>query len=102
MKYNKLVRDKVVEYLKEIDKNPSYHKANEKEYLEKLKEKLQEEVNEYLENPTKEELADILEIIYALCKYEKISKKELENVRKMKAKTKGKFLERIILDEADN
>ena len=101
MKYNKLVRDKVIEYLKEIDKNPVYHKADEKEYWGKLKEKLQEEVKEYLENPTKEELADILEIVYALCKYQKINKKELENIRKSKSKIKGKFLERIILDEAE-
>ena len=102
MKYNKLVRDRVIEYLKEIGKSPSYHKAGEKEYFKKLKEKLKEEVEEYLKENTKEELADILEIIYAICNYKKISRKELENVRKIKAKTKGKFLERIILDEADN
>ncbi len=101
MKYNKLVRDKVIGYLKGIGKNPVYHKADEKEYFEKLKEKLQEEVKEYLKNPTKEELADILEVIHAICNYKKISKKELENVRKVKAKIKGKFLERMILEEAE-
>jgi ADP-ribose pyrophosphatase YjhB (NUDIX family) len=44
-------------------------------------------------------LADILEIIYAICDFKKIDKKELEKLRKKKAKERGKFKRRIILDE---
>jgi predicted house-cleaning noncanonical NTP pyrophosphatase (MazG superfamily) len=64
-----------------------------------LKQKLKEEVEEFLKTPNKEELADILEVIYAICDFKKIEKKELEKLRKKKIKERGGFKKRIILDE---
>lgn len=75
--------------------------ADEDEYWEKLKEKLEEEVNEFLEESNTEELADILEVVYALCDHLGIDKAHLEEVRKKKAEERGGFKERIILDNVD-
>jgi predicted house-cleaning noncanonical NTP pyrophosphatase (MazG superfamily) len=79
MKYNKLVRDKIPEIIKRKGKKPIIHVANKKEYWQALKQKLKEEVEEFLKTPNKEELADILEIIYAICDFKKIDKKNWKN-----------------------
>lgn len=100
MKYNKLVRDKIPEYIKSKGGIPITHIANDKEYWEKLKEKLQEEIKEFSESETTEEMADIQEVIDSMCSYKKFSKKKLESAKKKKAKERGAFKKKIILEES--
>ncbi len=99
MKYNKLVRDKIPEIIKKNGAVPITHIASDEEYQQKLKEKLQEEVNEFIKYDTDEELADILEVVHAICDYKKIDKNKLELIRKKKAEERGGFKDKIILDE---
>lgn len=99
MKYDKLVRDRIPEIIKGNGDVPVTHKANKEEYWKKLKEKLKEEVNEFLEGEEKEELADILEVIYSICEFKNIDREELERIRKEKSKNRGSFKDRIIIDE---
>lgn len=99
MKYNKLVRDKIPKIIHEKKAVPITHIASDDEYWLKLKEKLQEEVNEFMKDSNTEELVDILEVINAICDFKKIDKKELELLRKKKVKEKGGFKDKIILDE---
>ncbi len=100
MKYNKLVRDKIPEYIKSKGGTPIVHIANNKEYWEKLKEKLLEEIKEFSENETIEEIADIQEVIDAMYRHKNCSKKILESVKKKKAKERGAFKKKIILEES--
>ncbi len=99
MKYNKLFRDKLPEIIKEKGEIPITHIAEDKEYWIKLKEKLSEEVQEFLEESTEEELADILDVVDAICDFKKINKEDLENLKKEKFEKCGGFNEKIILDE---
>jgi len=99
MKLNKLVRDKIPKIIKNKGAVPITHIADDEEYWQKLKEKLQEEVDEFLKNSNEEELADILEVIYAICDFKNFDKEKLELLRKKKAKEKGRFRDKIILDE---
>jgi predicted house-cleaning noncanonical NTP pyrophosphatase (MazG superfamily) len=101
MKYNKLIRDKIPEIIRKKGKEPIIHIANKKEYWQYLKQKLKEEVDEFLKRGDKEELADILEMIYAICDFKKIDKKELEKLRRKKAEKRGKFKKRIILEKIE-
>ncbi len=99
MKYNKLVRDKIPQIIKQKGKIPITHIASDEEYKNKLHEKLKEETDEFIKNPSKEEIADILEVIDSICELNKISKNDLESLKKQKAKERGSFKNRIILDE---
>lgn len=99
MEYNKLVRDKIPDIIKNKGKVPIIHIASDEEYWKKLKEKLQEEVDEFMKDSNEEELADIFEVVYAICDYKKIDKKELELLRKKKTEERGGFKNKIILDE---
>ncbi len=99
MRYNKLVRDKIPDIIRGKGETPVTRIASDEEYREKLKEKLVEEVKEYAENPSKEELADILEVIKAIQEHENISHQEIERIRKKKALERGGFKKRLILEE---
>ena len=101
MKYNKLVRDKIPEIIKADNKNPTTHIADNKEYWEKLKQKLTEEVNEFLEESTEEEFADILEVIHAISDFKQFNKEQVNQIRKQKAEKRGRFKDKIILEKIE-
>lgn len=101
--YNKLVRDKIPQIIKAHGCVPSTHIAGDDEYWEKLVEKLQEELTEFsASNGDPNELADMLEVIYAICEFKGISRKGLEKVRKEKEQKRGAFKKRIILEETND
>lgn len=100
MKYNKLVRDKIPEYIRKKGGNPITHSANEAEYWQKLKEKLIEEYEEFKKTESIEEFADLLEVVDAIADYKKFDRNEVEKVREKKAAERGKFKNRIVLDES--
>lgn len=99
-KYDKLVRDKIIKTIKAQGKPCKYYIASEEEYWKKLKEKLLEECNEFIEDNNENEIADILEIIDAICKFKKWKKKDITKIKKQKAKERGKFNKRLILEES--
>jgi len=101
VKYNKLVRDRIPEIIRQRGDVPVTHIADDAEYWKKLKEKLREEVEEFSKDGSEEELADILEVIYAICDFRKIDREKLELARKRKAKERGGFKSKIILDETN-
>lgn len=96
--YNKLVRDKIPEIMINGGSKPVIHVLNDEEYLNELHKKLLEEVNEYLLDNNIEELADIMEVFYAILRAKHIDVEELEKVRLSKANKRGVFDEKIFLE----
>ncbi len=94
----KLVRDKIPEIIRNSGETPITHIASDEEYWKELKVKFLEEVNEYLKDDNEEELADILEVMDAICKFKGIDKGELEKLRLNKKEKRGGFDKRIIWD----
>lgn len=94
----KLIRDKIPDFIKADNKVPRTHIATDDEYWQALKNKLQEEVREFLESEEKEELADIYEVLLAIHKLPGFSQKEIEALRIKKSQSRGGFAQRIILD----
>jgi predicted house-cleaning noncanonical NTP pyrophosphatase (MazG superfamily) len=101
MKYDKLIRDLVPSRMDSKGVKYSIHKANGEEYQAKLRNKLQEEVAEYLKDLNTEELTDILEVVFALGELHGASPAVLEELRAKKAAERGGFKNMIILDEGE-
>jgi predicted house-cleaning noncanonical NTP pyrophosphatase (MazG superfamily) len=99
MKFNKLVRDKIPGIIKNNGEFPKIHIADKAEYWKKLLEKLSEEVKEFKQAGSIEELADIQEVLDAIIEFKKFNKSKISSVKSDKAKRRGKFKKRIILDE---
>ncbi len=66
IRYDKLVRDKIPEYLKTIGCQVTFHIVDESELEQRLKNKVWEEFAEFCEKPSEEELADLEEILLVL------------------------------------
>ncbi len=98
--YNKLIRDKIPEIIAAKGEQCETHVADDAEFLAKAKEKLGEEVAEFLESENPEELADLLEITYATAGALGVSEDELNKIREEKLAKRGGFTKKIILDRS--
>ncbi len=99
MKHNKLIRDKIPELLIAEGKIFKTHKATNGEYLEHLYLKLIEELLEFRNNPSNEEMADIYEVLLALELYHNLDDDEIKAEQFLKRDNKGGFYDGIILEE---
>lgn len=97
--YNKLVRDKIPEIIKSKGETPVTRILGKDEYRQKLIKKLTEEVGEFGKENNADELADILEVVYALANDLGVGKNELEDIRANKSAKRGGFNKRIYLIE---
>lgn len=102
MKYNKLVRDKIPEIIKDNGEAPVTHIADGAEYWERLKAKLEEETKEAIEDTDGiDELADVLEVIHAMLVAQGMTFADLEKARLEKKAKRGGFGKKIILEKVE-
>ena len=94
MKQGKLVRDKIPQIIKADGKTPITRILNEEEYLRELDKKLNEEIAEYQADKSLEEMADVLEVLFAICEARGHSVEELMKVRNKKREKRGGFEQR--------
>jgi predicted house-cleaning noncanonical NTP pyrophosphatase (MazG superfamily) len=102
IEYNKLVRDRIPEIIKKSGSKYKTHIADDKEYLEKLYEKLDEEIKEFKEKPSVEEFVDILQVLEGISIFKGFHLEEIKEVKKMKKARRGGFEKRIILDSTND
>lgn len=102
----KLVRDKIIDIIKAEGNSPLYKILSQKDYIEALKKKLQEEALEAHNSTDKqsllEELADVQEVIDCLIKAHKLTNKDLKLAQKQKNKKRGSFLKKHFLIKIDS
>ncbi|MGA9401833.1 nucleoside triphosphate pyrophosphohydrolase [Haladaptatus sp.] len=99
--YDKLVRDRIPVIIEENDERPVTHIADEGEYERRLAEKLDEEVTEFHESGESAELADVLEVVYALADSNGLTRAELERIRAEKADERGGFTDGVVLERVE-
>lgn len=101
--YNKLVRDKIPQIIEDDGRKAVYRYLNDNmEYLNELEKKLNEELKEYEDSKSLEEMADILEVLFSLCIARGYSVEELLKMREEKAMIRGSFKEKIFLERVDD
>ena len=96
--YNKLVRDKIPDLIRDDNATPTTRTLSETEYLEELIKKLKEETAEFEAERSLEELADLSKVLKALADAIGESSESLEKLRQEKAEKRGGFRKRIFLE----
>lgn len=100
--HNKLVRDRIPEIIEASGKNCICQTLDDQAYLAALDQKLNEELAEYQQDKSMEELADLLEVIRAVIKARGSTWEEVEAIRKAKAEKRGGFEQKIWLVETSD
>lgn len=96
--YHKLVRDRIPEIIERDNKHCECSTLSDVDYLTMLDTKLNEELAEYQESKSMEELADLLEVMSAVAQARGSSMEEIEAIREKKASERGGFSKKILLE----
>ena len=99
---NKAVRDKIPTIIRGSGRDCSVIKLTDSEFLLKLDEKLAEELREYVESGSIEELVDILEVVYRISELRGTTHEQLDELRRKKYHDRGGFKENLFLVDADD
>lgn len=97
--YNKLVRDNIPNIIEASGAKYVVEILSNEKYIEMIDAKLDEELAEYHKDKNIEELADLLEVIYAATVARGYTIDELEANRAKKANERGAFNKKILLVE---
>lgn len=95
--YDKIVRDRIPEIIEKDGKRAETMIVSENEMKAGLMTKLVEEAREFAESGETEELADVMEVIYALLDLRGETMADVERIRINKKETRGGFEKRIKL-----
>lgn len=95
----KLVRDNVPRIITDSGRVPLFYQAGATEYRMRLRQKLLEEVEEFLGSEDVGEMADILELLEAFCCVKGIDFSCVDQAKKKKASVEGAFRQRLILTD---
>lgn len=101
MKHNKLVRDRIPAIIEASGRTAHTRLLTEKEYLVALHRKLDEEAAELHADPCLEEMADLAEVLLALCEAHGYTAEELHAARVKKASERGGFRDKIFLMDVE-
>ena len=103
IQYDKLVRDRIPEIIRETGKQPVTRTvAGQDELRQRLIDKLAEEMAEYRESGSLEEIADIMEVLQGLV--EQVHGVKWEDVRVLQGRKweeRGGFTQGIILERVE-
>ena len=97
--YNKLIRDFIPDIIQTSGKTFLTEILSDAYYLRMVDDKLDEELAEYHKDQNIEELADLIEVIYAAARARGYSLEQFEAVRTEKATKRGAFGKRLLLKQ---
>ncbi len=95
--YDKLVRDRIPEIIESSGNKCEIEVVSDEVALEYLYKKLNEEVSELLEDKNLDEIADVMEVLFAIGSKYGYSEEDVLNRRNKKKYTRGSFEDNLIL-----
>jgi predicted house-cleaning noncanonical NTP pyrophosphatase (MazG superfamily) len=96
-KYNKLVRDKIPAIIRSHGSSCKTRTAKPEEIMSYYRKKIDEELDELFEDPSAEEMADVMEAVDALREKLGFSIDEVISAKSAKRETRGGFRNATIL-----
>lgn len=100
--YNKLVRDKMPQLIKESGRDCSYRNMNDREYYEALLDKVVEEIEEYRLSGNEEELADVYEVLDCLVQLKEYEPMHIDYLRLIRREARGSYQDRVLLIDVED
>ncbi len=105
VKYNKLIRDRIPEIIKEAGWIPTIRTLRKSEFLDTVKKKIREEAKELIraksEKGIMDEIVDIQELVDVLIKEVGMTKPKIEKLQIAKRTKRGGFKKRLFLIEEE-
>ena len=95
--YDKLVRDNIPQIIENSGNKCEVEIVSDKIALDYLYKKLQEEVDELIEDKNLEEIADVIEVLFAIGRKYGYSEEDILNKRCEKREKSGGFEDNIVL-----
>lgn len=95
--YDKLVRDRIPEIIEASGSKCEIEVVNDEIALDYLYKKLDEEVNELLVDKNLDEIADVIEVLFAIASKIGYSESDVLDKRNEKKNTHGGFEDNLIL-----
>ena len=102
MSLPKLVRDKIPEIIQESGRKCEFRVASKDELKELLFAKMQEEIREFIEEPSTMEAADIYEVFISILSQWDIDFSDVVNHAYYKREEKGSFRRSLVLEKIIN
>ena len=100
-RYDKRVRDRIPEIIESSGRSCRTHTVEGDEFHTYLDRKLDEEVSEFRSDRNLEELADIMEVLFALAANLGHTDDELISLRDRKKEERGGFSKGIVLEDTE-
>ena len=98
----KLVRDRIPHIIEETGSTCTFSYVNDgREHIRRLKLKMYEEIDEFIEGPTYQEAADLLEVVQALCKLNGLEWEGVLKAATTKRQISGGFNTGVILESVN-
>ena len=95
--YNKAIRDKIPEIIESSGASCLVDILDDEKFLDELVFKLEEEIEEFKESTSIEELCDLIEIAFRIAELNGVSNEDFEKIREKKNLERGKFAKNLFL-----
>lgn len=100
--YNKLVRDRIPELIRESGRQYTSRVLQDEEYYQALINKVIEEMEDYRKSGDEEELADVYEALDCLMRFKNYEPLHMDYLKLMRREARGSFVDRILLEEVED
>jgi len=102
VEYNKLVRDKIPEIIRESGRTCEFKILGQSEIKDALKEKLIEKADVFSNRPSEDEISDIYELLDTIVEVYDFEPLHIDYLKLQNKESKGSYSEKVFLISVDD